>query len=88
MSKVKFKYKNGDLLRDTVTGLTGVVMVRAEYSTGCHHYGIQPRTLTKDGETKSWTWLDQSALELVDEAVVDFKIVKNGTSGAFPTGPE
>ena len=84
MSKVKFKYENGDLLRDKVSGLTGVVMVRAEYSTGCHHYGIQPRTLTKDGETKSWNWLDQSQLELVDESVIDFSVNKEKTSGAFP----
>ena len=88
MSKVKFKYENGDLLRDKVSGLTGVVMVRAEYSTGCHHYGIQPRTLTKDGETKCWNWLDQSQLELVDKTVISFKVDNTATSGAFPSGPE
>ena len=87
MSDVKFKYNNGDLLRDSVTGYEGIVMVCSEYSTGCHHYGLQPRK-PKDGKLGDWEWLDQSRLSLVKKEVVNFKIPEDGTtSGAFPSGP-
>lgn len=88
MSNVNFKYENGDLLRDKVSSLEGVVMVRAEYSTGCHHYGIQPMKLNKDGDTHNWTWLDQSTLERVSESTVEFHIDPETTSGPYPSGPE
>lgn len=89
MSKVKFKWKCGDVLRDKVTGLVGVVMVRAEYATGCHHYGLQAQKLTGEGKTPNWEWLDQS--RLVEEhgaKPVKFDIPTTGTSGAFPSGPK
>ncbi|MEW8200224.1 MAG: hypothetical protein AB2777_21540 [Candidatus Thiodiazotropha endolucinida] len=87
MSTVNFVYENGDLLKDKVTGLTGVVMVRAEYSTGCHHYGIQPQT-TIDGKEPDWTWLDQSRLELAEKDAVEFNIPSRTLSGPVPTGPK
>lgn len=87
MSNVNFKYENGDLLRDKVTGLEGVVMVRAEYATGCHHYGIQPRELDK-GKTHDWAWLDQSTLECVTGLVVEFHKDEARTSGPCPSGPQ
>lgn len=88
MSKVNFKYENGDTLMDKVTGLVGVVMVRAEYSTGCHHYGIQPQKL-ESGKALEWDWLDQSRLELVSKNAVKFDIEKGKpASGAFPAGPQ
>lgn len=87
MSSVNFKFENGDKLCDQVTGLEGVVMVRAEYSTGCIHYGLQAQNL-KDGEPRDWHWLDQSRLYLVESKAVTFKILEGTTSGAFPAGPQ
>lgn len=87
MNNVKFKFESGDILRDRITGLQGVVMVKAEYSTGCHHYGIQPRE-TKDGKEPDWTWLDQSRLDLVEKGAVKFSIPEATTSGPFPSGPK
>lgn len=86
MSNVNFKYENGDILKDKVTGLEGVVMVRAEYSTGCHHYGLQPQVV-KEGKSPDWDWLDQSRLELVKKGAVKFGVKNKPTSGAFPSGP-
>ncbi len=87
MTSVKFKYENGDVLRDKVTGFTGVVMVRAEYSTGCIHFGIASNEL-KNGEPLDWHWFDQSRLELLESSVVQFEIPEGSTSGPFPKGPE
>jgi hypothetical protein len=87
MSAVTFKYENGDKLRDRVTGLEGVVMVRAEYSTGCVHYGLLSQAL-KDGKPADWEWIDQSRLDLVESAVVSFNVDPNRASGSFPSGPQ
>ena len=88
MSTANFKFENGDLLKDRVTGLNGVVMVRAEYSTGCHHYGIQPRKIIDEAKEPDWIWLDQSRLELVEAGTVQFAISKETPSGSFPSGPK
>lgn len=88
MANVEFKYSNGDKLRDKVTGLTGVVMVCAEYSTGCHHYGILQQELNKDNVSHEWEWIDQSRLEKISHRAVSFDIDPERTSGAFPSGPE
>jgi len=68
------KFENGDLLRDNVTGLEGIVMVVAHYSTGCIHYGIQPQKVKEDGNVPDWTWLDESRFSLVRSDAVSFNI--------------
>jgi hypothetical protein len=87
MSTVDFKFENGDKLRDKPSGFEGIVMVRAEYSTGCVHYGLLSQTL-KDGAPMDWHWIDQSRLELVAEKAVSFDVDPTKTSGAFPSGPQ
>lgn len=82
------KFDNGDILVDTVTGLEGVVMVVAFYSTGCIHYGIQPRSVKESGEPKDWTWLDESRLCRKQVQAVKFQIVSGRTSGPLPQGPK
>jgi hypothetical protein len=88
MSKINFKYSNGDLLRCKVTGLEGVVMVCALYSTGCKHYGLLPRKLKKDGSPSSWTWLDQSQVDKIKTNAVAFDIKEGSVSGPMPSGPQ
>jgi len=86
-NKVKFKYANGDILRDIVSGYTGVVMVQAYYSTGCKHYGIQSQELNSTGEPRDWHWLDESRVELIQEKEVFFRWKKGSSSGPMPSGP-
>ena len=86
MSTISFKYSNGDVLQDKVTGFTGVVMVCAAYATGCHHYGILPRDMP-NGKPAEWEWIDQSRLTLVNSKVVDFSTGATATSGPEPRGP-
>lgn len=82
------KFNNGDVLVDVVTGLEGVVMVVAFYSTGCIHYGLQPRGLKESGEPKEWTWLDESRLSRKEEQAVKFQVAPGRTSGPMPQGPK
>ncbi len=84
----KEKFSNGDLLRDKVTGIEGIVSVVAFYATGCIHYGIQPQKVLENGTMPDWTWLDESRLELVRAGAVAFDVPDGGTSGPMPQGPQ
>ncbi len=55
------KFELGDVLKDKITGFQGVVMVRAEYFTGCAHYGLCSQEL-KDGRITEWEWIDEIRL--------------------------
>lgn len=86
MHNFEFKWAPGDKLRDKITGLEGIVMVRAHYSTGCVHYGLLQDKL-KDSKSLDWEWLDQSRLELVMSEFVNFSIDENLMGGPEPDGP-
>lgn len=60
MKKDKFEF--GDLVKDSISNFTGIVMVRALYSTGCTHYGLAPQELDKEGKVQDCEWFDQSRL--------------------------
>jgi len=90
---MKFRFELGEVLKDKVTGFSGVVMVRAEYFTGCIHYGLCPQTL-KEGKSIDWEWIDESLLVKVEKAKkIAFaekeKVVeeekKKTRGGSFPT---
>jgi len=81
-----FKFDIGTQLRDTVTGFEGVVMGRTQYHTGCNHYGLLSRKLSKEGKPTDWLWFDESLLTQTGKGV-SFK-VKEPTSGLFPNPPQ
>ncbi|KKL15074.1 hypothetical protein LCGC14_2509270 [marine sediment metagenome] len=83
MSSVFFEYEMGETLRDIVTGFRGVVMARAEYQSGCIHYGLQPTKIGADGKLPDWEYLDSSRVERVEEELVGFKRTKKDP----PSGP-
>ena len=80
-----FKFELGSTLKDKITGFQGIAMVRAEYYTGCVHYGLQAKEL-KDGSITEWAWIDSSRLVLVEES----QTVGEGkpTSSPHPNGPQ
>lgn len=61
MNTVEFKFENGDILKDNVTGFEGVVMVKAHYSSGKIEYGLQNQIL-QNGIPSDWQWIDESRL--------------------------
>lgn len=64
MAKSIFKFKLGDEVKDTITGLVGVVMVRSQWYNGCITYGVQPKEL-KDGAPQERQSFDEPQLEMV-----------------------
>lgn len=57
------KFQNGDVVRDRVTRLEGVVTATTIWLNGCIRYVIQPQEI-KDGKPVDSTVIDEQQLEL------------------------
>lgn len=84
MKNTDFKFKLGSKLRDTITGLEGICVVRNQWLNGCNQYGIQPEELTKDGGVKDKGWFDEPQLEVVVEKVHEESRHTGGPGKAIP----
>ena len=62
--------KLGDLVRDEVTGFTGVVLGRAEYLYEATACCVHSRELDDTGHLRPWVWLQEDRLAVLDEQVV------------------
>ena len=60
-------------MKDVITGLSGVIMARSEFITGCDQYGICDTKLTKDGKRPDWEYFDEN------------RLVKSGKGITLPT---
>lgn len=54
-----FEYELGSKVKDSITGLPGVVTARIEYISGCLQYEITPTKL-KDGAPLPVHWIDEA----------------------------
>jgi hypothetical protein len=83
------KFQDGEIVKDIITGYTGVVVGYAEYFTGCKHYGLFNRRLTKEGKMKddNWEWFDESRLVSTGKKITISKPVDE-PSGPMPTPPQ
>ena len=57
-----FKFENGDIVKDVITGFKGVVMARVDYFTGCNQYGVSPMNVTSEGKKPDWEYIDENRL--------------------------
>jgi hypothetical protein len=58
--------KLGSKVRDTMTGLEGIAVVRAIWLWGCVRIGLQPYEI-RDGKPVEESWFDESRLEVIKE---------------------
>lgn len=65
----EFRYGLGDRAKDRISGLTGIIVSRAEHLFGCSRYWIQPEG-TKDGKPLDGAWFDEDTVEIVDVAAI------------------
>ena len=63
--KVRFKFRQGDLVEDIITGFKGRVIARSEWLNGCMQYVVKP-PIDKDGKRLDGEWIDEDQLRLVD----------------------
>tara|TARA_R110000796_G_scaffold131898_2_gene247330 strand:- start:1294 stop:1563 length:270 start_codon:yes stop_codon:yes gene_type:complete len=67
--KVKFKFKNGVEVVDTVSGFTGIVDCASLWLNGCRRYSVQPRVKKGEADKPDSIWMDEEQLKLVSEGV-------------------
>ena len=58
----------GSLVKDRITGFTGIATAVTVWLTGCTRYGVQPRKLAK-GKVEESVWFDQDQLEVIGAGV-------------------
>ena len=76
--------KLGSKVRDTMTGLEGIAVVRAIWLWGCVRIGLQPYE-TKDGKPVEESWFDESRLEVIKEKITKKNL--GGEEEGEPGGP-
>ena len=62
-----FKFDNGATVKDSVTGLKGVIVGRTDWRFGCKRYIVQPIEL-KDGKPLDPINFDEQQLVLVKKS--------------------
>jgi heat shock protein HspQ len=85
---MKSKFQMGESLKEVVTGFEGVVMVISFYFTGCVHYGLLPRKLSKEGTERDYQWYDESRLVRSGAKAVAFNRAEEVRSGPMPAAPK
>ncbi len=61
--------EQGDKVKDTVTGFTGIVNGICYYLQGCRHIQIQPQELYEGKPVKA-IWFDEPQLKIIKKSVV------------------
>lgn len=61
--------KLGHRVRDTVSGLTGIVTCETTYLNGCVQLGVTPPVVDPGRNKPETAWLDKSQLVFVDEGI-------------------
>ena len=88
-----FKFDNGIIVEEKITGFTGTITGRANYLTGCNQYLLVARC--KDSSTEATgVWYDEGRLKKIADNVKpeDVAADENGSwstpvSGRCPTRP-
>ena len=73
----------GDLVKDTITGFTGIATSRTEYLFGCVHIGVTSTGLDKDGVPVGALSLDEQRVVVIEKR----DIVVSPDSTAKSGGP-
>lgn len=72
--------KCGDRVKDSITGLTGIVTTRCEWLHGCVRVTVQPEKLDKGKYPDSLTF-DEGQLVIVRKSVHTGNFVPRSTTG-------
>lgn len=77
----------GDLVKDDVTGFTGVAVAITQWLNGCRRINLQPRELDEKGGVKHSETFDENQITVVERAAVKGEnVAAPGRRTAAPTG--
>ena len=68
--KHDFLFDLGSMVKDRITGFTGMVTHRSQWLNNCNTYGVKPIDL-KDGVPREAVGFDEPQLELVSASVYE-----------------
>ncbi len=57
-----------DIVKDQISGFSGMVTSRTEFINGCVRIGVQPTKLTKEGKPMEVEIFDEQQLDLVKKS--------------------
>ena len=83
---MEFKFANGDRVRDTLTGFTGIVVCRSDWFNGCLRYAVQGDKLNEGVPTENQHF-DEAQLELRKAGAVKMPQVERGGPQPAPKRP-
>ena len=75
----EFKFKNGDEVREKVSGFKGVITGTCFYLTGCNQYLISAES--KENKEPVALWYDEGRIELVENEKIKEKDVEADENG-------
>ena len=64
------KIENGDLVKDKISGIAGVVIGITDYLYGCRRLAVQEQNGVKDGRPTNSFYVDEPQAEIVQKAVL------------------
>lgn len=85
MKRLNTKVALGDRAKDRITGFQGIIVIKADFLTGCTRWGIQPETLGEHGVLGEVQHFDDGQLILVRAGVIPCRLP--GTVEHEPGGP-
>jgi hypothetical protein len=59
----------GSLVKDSITGFTGIAIGRTEFGYGCIHIRIQAKGLTKEGDPIPSQSFDDQRVEVIEQPI-------------------
>lgn len=64
------KIELGDLIKDDVTGFTGIVIAKTTWLNGCVRYDLQSQKLSKEGIPSEPQWFDSKQVTLIKKGQI------------------
>lgn len=78
--------KLGSLVKDNISGFTGIVTARTEWLFGCARCGVEA-TEIKDGKLIDAQWFDEQRLDVLEERKIEISIHSSATVGGDKKDP-
>jgi hypothetical protein len=84
--------ETGDLVKDRITGFSGIAVAKTTWINGCVRWTVQPTKLTKEGAQRPTECFDHEQMVVVRKAVVPAygrtePAGTRGRRGKAPGGP-
>ena len=79
------KIELGDLVKDRISGFSGIVTARSEYLNGCISVLVSPTNLDNDGKKIKGIWFDDVQLEVEEQKA--FGSLERATGGPERSTP-